>query len=341
MPDDDENDEQQGGRSFWSGTIAFGLVSLPVSLYVANRPRPVSLRMLDQDGTPLSRRYFCSRDDQPLSGDDLVRGYEIERDKFIEVSDEELEALAPEKSREIDLRRFVPLNSINPMFFERAYFLVPDEGANKAYRLLAESMESTARAGIATFVMRGKEYLIAIIAERGILRAETLRFQNELRTPAEVGLPSLDKPSADEVRAIAREIDKLIAEKLDRAELADEPSRRLLELIEDKLASGEDVIEAPEIEETEESAKVIDLMQVLARSLGVATGTEADESGKKKTKAKVTEHPSSQRAKTKAAGKINADMSKSELYEHAKKLDIAGRSQMSKQELLRAIKNAS
>lgn len=342
MPDTADNDEEQGGsRSFWSGTIAFGLVSLPVSLYVANRPRPVSLRMLDQDGTPLSRRFFCSLDDHPLTRDDLVRGYEIERDKFIEVSDEELEALAPEKSREIDLRRFVPFDSIDPMFFERAYFLVPDEGASKAYRLLAKSMESTGRAGIATFVMRGKEYLIAIIAERGILRAETLRFYDELRTPGDVGLPSLEPPPAGEVRAIMREINKLAADKLDRAELADESSRRLLELVEGKLESGEDVIEAPEIEETEasadEGAEVIDLMEVLARSLGVTTGTGA-EPGKQKTKAKVTEHPSSSRAKTKVADKLNADMSKAELYERAKQLDIAGRSQMSKQELLRAIK---
>ena len=110
-------------------------------------------------------------------------------------------------------------------------------------------------------------------------------------------------------------------------------------MIEDKLEAGKDVIKAPEIEETEESAEVIDLMQVLARSLGVATGTEAA-SGKKKPKAKVTEHPSSSRAKTKANGRVDADMSKAELYEHAKKLDIAGRSRMSKQELLRAIKSA-
>ncbi len=341
MPDDMEDENSEVIRSFWSGTIAFGLVSLPVSLYVANRPRPVSLRMLDQDGTPLSRRYFCTRDDKPLTRDDLVRGYEIERDKFIEVSDEELESLAPEKSREIDLRRFVPVNSINPMYFERAYFLVPEEGANKAYRLLAESMESMGRAGIATFVMRGKEYLIAILAERGILRAETLRFQDELRTPADVGLPELKKPSGDEVRAMMREMDKLAADELDRDELTDEPSRRLLELIEDKLESGRDVIEAPEVEEEdEEGGEVIDLMAVLAKSLGVKTGTEAD-SGKKKIKAQVTEHPSSARSKTKRAGKVNPDMSKMELYEKAKELNIAGRSHMSKDELLQAIKSAS
>lgn len=339
MPENDTDNEElqeRGSRSFWSGTIAFGLVSLPVSLYVANRPRRISLRMLDEDGTPLARRYFCSVENKPLSRDDLVRGFEIEKDQFIEISDDELDALAPEKSREIDLRRFVPLDQIDPMFFERAYFLVPDEGANKVYRLLAQSMEQAGRAGIATFVMRGKEYLVAIIAERGILRAETLRFHDELRTPVDVGLPPLEEPPAADVQAIAREIDNHKTDTLDRNELTDEPGRRLLELIERKLEAGEDVIHAPEEPEPEEGAEVIDLMQVLAESLKAQARTEAEPpSGEPRQRAQVKTHPSSRPAK-----KVDPQMSKAELYERAKELDIAGRSQMSKEELVEAIRDA-
>lgn len=114
-----------------------------------------------------------------------MRGYEVEKDRFILVDDEELVALAPEKSQEIDLKRFVELSEIDPVYFERAYFLAPDRDAVKAYRLLARTMEEAGRAGIATFVMRGKEYLVAIIAEQGFLRAETLRFHDELRIPGD------------------------------------------------------------------------------------------------------------------------------------------------------------
>lgn len=334
--DREADDEENGGaRSFWSGTIAFGLVSLPVSLYTANRPGSVSLRMLDEDGTPLARRFFCSREDKPLSRDELVRGYEIEKEKYIEVQEEELEALAPEKSREIDLRRFVPLDQIDPMYFERAYFLVPEEGAGKAYRLLARSMESMERAGIATFVMRGKEYLIAIIAEHGVLRAETLRFHDELRSPADVGLADLPEAPTEEVRTIKSAIGKLAEEELDRSELTDAPTRQLLELIERKLESDEDVVHAPELSEAEAGAEVIDLMEVLTRSLAAKVSTEAE--APQQPAAPKTRH-SGQAGKPRAA--VSPDASKTELYDLAKELDIHGRSHMSKQELLRAIERA-
>lgn len=376
MPDETENDYEEAGgaRSFWSGTIAFGLVSLPVSLYTANRSSRASLRMLDEDGTPLARRYFCTREDKPLSRDDLVRGYEIEPEKFVEIADEELESLAPKQSREIDLRRFVPLDEVDPMFFERAYFLIPNEGAIKAYRLLAQSMESMGRAGIATVVMRGKEYLIAIIAERGILRAETLRFYDELRTPADVGLPQVDKAPAILLNAISEQIDKLTTDKLDESELMDQPTRRLLELVERKLDAGEDVVRAPEVSESEpETAEIIDLMEILKQSLQgrdatTAARTEQNAEPKHQPKEesraparKATAKSGSRRTKsgngrkdkagtkaktshrkhgTKTMAKIDSSMTKAELYEQAKAMDIPGRSHMSRDELMQVIQLA-
>jgi DNA end-binding protein Ku len=344
-----DSEESGGARSFWSGTIAFGLVSLPVSLYTANRPARVGLRMLDEDGTPLSRRFFCSRDEEPLSSDELIRGFEIEKEKYIEVTDEELEALAPEKSREIDLRRFVPLDDVDPMFFERAYFLIPEEGASKAYRLLAQSMEAMGRAGIATFVMRGKEYLIAILAEKGVLRAETLRFHDELRTPADVGLPELEKPAAQDVQAMTQAIGDLAADELDRDELTDQQSRDLLALIERKLETDEDVVHAPEIpEEAEQGAEVIDLMEVLSRSLAAKVSTEAEppappQAAKRKEAPRREKKAAPEKQRKPAAPEIpevDPDTSKAELYDLAKELDIHGRSQMSKQQLLKAIQRA-
>ena len=139
--------------------------------------------MLGPDGQPLSRKYYAEKTGKDLDADDTIRGYEIAEDKFVIVTDEELERLAPEKTRDIDLKQFVPAGSIPPTYFERGYFLVPAAGSQKAYKLLAGTMEKSELAGIATFVMRGKEYLIAIFSDNGILRGETMRFADELRSP--------------------------------------------------------------------------------------------------------------------------------------------------------------
>src|SRR5688572_16986915 len=127
------------------------------------------MRMVAPDGTPVERRYVCSKEQVELDWEDIVRGYEVKKGKFVVVTDDELEALEPRKSRDIDLRLFVRKDEIDPIYFERAYFLVPASGSNKAYRLLAKVMEDTDHAGIATFVMRKKEYLVAILAKNGIL----------------------------------------------------------------------------------------------------------------------------------------------------------------------------
>src|SRR2546421_10348321 len=155
----DASTSQSSARPFWSGTLTFGLVSVPVDLYPGNRTNRAPLRMLSPEGEPLSRRYFSQKSGKELDDEDMVRGYEIDKDRYVVVTDEELERLAPEQSRDIDLRRFVPLEEIPPLYFDRSYFLAPSEGSEKAYKLLAETMKKEDLAGIATFVMRGKEYL--------------------------------------------------------------------------------------------------------------------------------------------------------------------------------------
>jgi DNA end-binding protein Ku len=331
----DENAPRQP-RPFWSGTIAFGLVSIPVSLFVAHRTSRVSLRLVDADGLPLKRRYFCSAEEIPLDGDDIERGYEVDKDQFVTVTDDELDALAPEKSREIDLKRFVPLDAIDPIYFERAYFLAPEEGSTKAYRLLAHTMEARGRAGIASFVMRGKAYLVAIIGERGLLRAETLRFSDEVRTPEDVGLPEQREPDPALTRAIADAIHALEAESLDRDSLADDHRQALERLIRNKLDAGEDVLHTPdsgdpedEAEDEDAGAEVIDLMQVLKQRLAQA------ESGPDAKRRAVSPEPSAPAAEDRAADL--ADRPKSELYAIAKDLDIPGRSSMSKEDLIAEI----
>lgn len=224
--------------------------------------------MLGPDGQPLSRKYFSEKTERDLDADEMVRGYEINKGKYVVITDDELERLAPDKTRDIDLKRFVPEESIPPVHFERGYFLTPAAGSEKAYKLLAQTMEKQGKAGLATFVMRGKEYLVAIFGENGILRAETMRFPDELRTPAEVGLPK--KPKIP--RATVAKFEKLISTKskkqLSPRKLEDEQTERLLKLVKKKSAQRKNIVEV-DIDERDqrEQGKVVDLVAILKKSL--------------------------------------------------------------------------
>jgi DNA end-binding protein Ku len=335
--------ERAGPRPFWSGTITFGLVSVPVDLYPAVRRNRVSLRLLGPAGRPLARRYFRGPaeddggdggDGKELSRDEILRGFESDDGTYVVIGDEELEAVAPEKSRDIDLTRFVDAEAVDPIYFQRSYFLTPAGDSTKAYRLLAAVMERTGRAGIATFVMRGKEYLVAILAEGGILRAETLRFHDEVRSAEDVGLP--DPGDVKVPKALEQKVKKAIraaaAEGIDEEEMRDEDARRLLAVVERKRRAGEDVVEAPgaEPEEEEEGgAEVIDLMEVIKRNLaGGGVG-----GGRRPARRAPRRKP--------AAGEKLEALPKSELYERAKAADLPGRSSMSKAELVRALRRSA
>jgi len=259
-------EENAGGRPFWSGTLTFGLVSVPVSLFPAARTVRTSLRMLGPDGQPLARKYYAEKTGKDLDADEVVRGFEVTREKFVIVTDEELERLAPEKTRDIDLKQFVPVESIPPIYFERGYFLTPAAGSQKAYKLLAETMDKSGLAGIATFVMRGKEYLVAIFSDKGILRAETMRFADELRSPADVGLPK----KKEAPKATVTKFEKMIANKSKKqfspAKLADKQTDSLLKLVKKKQSKRENVVKVEEEMDTDH--KVVDLVKILKQSLG-------------------------------------------------------------------------
>ncbi len=351
-----------GPRPLWTGVIAFGLVSMPVSLYSATRHWGSSLKMVDASGQPLNRKYRCEKDDVELSGSDIIRGYEIEKDRFVTLEDDELRALAPEKSSEINLQKFISLDDIHPIYFDKSYFLVPDAAAVRAYRLLAESMATERRAGIATFVMRDKEYLVAIISESGILSAETLRFHDEIRTPGEIGLPPAMHAQKSLVKKLESLIGKYSATELDRKELEDLQTQRLKDLVAGKLKKGIDVIikekpkakRQPEIgdeygSEMEAVDKVIDLMKVLKSRI------EKDSSRSSRTPEAPLHRRNSSRSTTplhsrKSSRAVITNQSKSfrsgdkkqklgeltreELYEKAKAMKIEGRSRMTKQQLI-------
>jgi DNA end-binding protein Ku len=268
MPEDQDEQGASASRAMWSGTITFGLVSVPVSLFAGARSGGAPLHMITPNGTPLKRRYFSPTSNREVHPEHIIRGYEIEEDEYVPVTEEELERLAPEKSRDIDLKLFVDVDDIDPIFFERPYFMLPDRDSDKAYRLLVDAMESSGKAGIARFVMRDKEYLVTIIAEDGLLRAETMRFHDEIRSSADVGLDDHPKVSKAKVTKMANAIKSLSAPNLKGADLHEHRTERLLKLVESKLKKGEDVIEGEVAEqESSDEMSMKDLMQSIAKSV--------------------------------------------------------------------------
>jgi DNA end-binding protein Ku len=221
--------------------------------------------MLGPDGQPLSRRYYAEKSGKDLDSDEVVRGFELDKNKFVVVTDEELERLEPEKTRDINLTQFVPTESIPPLYFERGYFLTPAAGSQKAYKLLAATMDRNDLAGIATFVMRGKEYLVAIFSEKGILRAETMRFADEVRSPDDVGLPKKKAASAATVKKFERLISSKSKKQFSPTKLADKQTDDLLKLVKKKEKQRGNVVRIEPEADTDN--KVIDLVQVLKKSL--------------------------------------------------------------------------
>jgi len=220
--------------------------------------------MIGPDGEPLARKYYTEKTGKDLDADEMQRGYEIDNGKFVTITDEELERLAPEKTRDIDLKLFVKEDAIPPVYFERGYFLTPAGNSEKAYRLLAEAMKELGNVGVATFVMRGKERPVAIFSDNGILRAETMRFADEVRSHKQVGLPEKKSASA----AAVRKFETLIKKKAKRSFSPDKDQQTedLLKLVKRKQAKRSNVVEIKDYQRQEEGPAV-DLIQVLKKSL--------------------------------------------------------------------------
>lgn len=335
----EEEASKTSGRSFWSGTITFGLVTVPVDFYAANRARAGRLFLVTEGGDRVGRRYVCPAHDQMLSSEEIVRGYEVESGKFVTLTDEELEAAQPERTRDIELVSFVRIDEIPALAFRRSYFLVPSGKSTKAYALLAEAMQESGRAGIGTFVMRGKGYVVAIFAEVGVLRAETLRFKSELRDPETVGLGQLAKPKTGAVAQMTRAIEALRKDDVDPAELVDAHAAGLERLAREKLARDEDVVrleDDPALAQREARRTALDLFELLEERLGrgeVPQGAPANENGEPPGNGEPHRAPN-----RKNGGAKLRDLAKRELYQQAKELGIEGRSQMTKDALVEAIR---
>jgi DNA end-binding protein Ku len=298
-------------RSIWRGAISFGLVNVPVKLYSAVSKKTVRFNQLhDADGVRIQQKRVCPADGEEVPYENIVKGYEIAPDKYVIITPEELEALDPKKTRTIDIQDFVDLDEIDPLYYEHPYYLVPDTGATKAYRLLLDALRDTNKVAIARVVLRSKEYLTAIRPAGDVLTMETMLFADELVPSDRLDeLPEEDGTRAsDRELAMARQLIEAQATEFDPTKYRDEYRERVLDLIERK-AQGEDVSVQPEVDEPTE---VPDLMAALEASLVAASGTKASagNGGATKTKKPARKAPAKKAQAKKTAPKKPAARTK-------------------------------
>jgi DNA end-binding protein Ku len=256
-------------HSIGSGTISFGLVSIPIRLYTAAASAGVSFNLLHAKcGSRIKQQTFCPVCQEVVERSALVRGYEFRKDEYVRFTDEELKGLEGEASKVIDIAEFVPLPKVDPIFFEKTYYLGPDKGGEKAYRLLADAMARTDRVALAKFVMRGKESLVLIRPAQGGLMLHTMYFADEVRDFGEVDKGQSARIKDGELDLAVRLIDELSREEFKPEQHQDEYRLRVLERANLKVEGREVTAAGPEVQR----AHVIDLMDALKESLARRTG---------------------------------------------------------------------
>jgi DNA end-binding protein Ku len=252
-------------RPIWSGTLSFGLVTIPVGLHTAVRDLGPHFNLLrESDHSRIRYEKVADRDRRPVAKDDLVKGYEVAKGEFVEVTDEDFAKAALKKDRVIDILDFVQAEQIDDRYFNKPYYLSPGKGGEKAYALLREAIRRAGRIGVAKFVMRDKQYLAAIEAIGDALVLTTMRFEEELVDPK-----SFEFPKASDVRSkdlqLAEQLVNTLASDWDPAKYTNEYRQNLMAVIEAKRKRVKPKLEAAD---QPESAQVIDLMERLRKSLG-------------------------------------------------------------------------
>jgi DNA end-binding protein Ku len=251
-------------RAMSSATVSFGLVSIPVKLYSASESAAeVHFNTLHKKcGSRLKQQYVCPKDDEVVGREDMVKGYEFAKDQYVQFTDEELKALQTKASDAIEIHEFVPAGKLDPIYLDKTYYLGPDKGGDRAYRLLAEAMRKAGRVALAKYASRGKEYLVVVRPYRGGLALQQLHYADEVRSFSEVPLGE-GEVKGPELDLAVQLVEQIAAEEFRPEAYADESRKRIQEIIQQKVA-GQEITVAP----TEAPrAQVIDLMQALKASL--------------------------------------------------------------------------
>ena len=283
-------------HSIGSANISFGLVSIPIKMFTAASAGGVSFNQLHQKcGGRIKQQQICPTCNEVVERSTLVKGYEFSKDQYVQFSEDELKALEGETSRMIDIAEFVPLDQVDPIYFEKTYYLGPDKGGEKAYRLLTDTMKGSSRVALAKFTMRGKENLVLIRAANNGLMLHTMYFADEIRDFSEVDKGENAKLKPGEMELAQRLVNELATDQFKPEQYADEYRTRVLEAVEQKVEGKQVTSLAPQAQR----AQVIDLMDALKQSLGKRGGSaEKSDAG---ADGKAMEKKPAARARAKAA----------------------------------------
>ena len=283
-------------RSMWKGAISFGLVTIPVSVYPVTEEKSLKFNQLhDEDGGRIRYKRVCEKDGEEVPYDHIVKGFEVEKDRYVILDDEDFDKVPVESSRAIDIERFVDLDEIDPVMFKKSYYLIPEATGAKAYALLREAMSQDGRVGIAKVSFRDKEHLAALRFKDEAFVLETMYWPDEIRE-AEFGDVDVDVKVRDQELAMARQLIESLTAEWEPEAYTDEYREALMQIVEAKI-NGEEI----EVVEPEPTAKVVDLMEALKASVaaaksdepkaapgGASTSTGDGAAKKKKTVAKKT-----------------------------------------------------
>lgn len=275
-------------RPIWRGAITFGLISIPVKLYGATEDKSIHFNLLhEKDLQRVHNKRVCDKGHE-VEWDDLVRGYEYKKDHYVVFSDEELEAAGVESVKAVDIDTFVPYDEIDPIFFDRPYYVVPDEAGAKAYRLLADALESTGQIAVGKITLREKEHLAALRLNDGVFVLETMHWPDEIREAKFDELKSRPRLSDNE-KKMARNLVDQLSGKFEPEKFKDEYRAAIKKLAKRKV-DGKEIAVAKE--EEEQPSGVIDLMQALKQSVEQAKkgtrGKTTRKTGRKKTAKKTS-----------------------------------------------------
>jgi DNA end-binding protein Ku len=281
-PAGSEDDSPGSARAFSSATITFGLVTVPVRLMAATRPSAgISFHLLHrEDKARVRQQLVCSTDGEVLSRDELVKGYEHAKGEYVVFEPEELKALDQAATRGIEVAEFVPQDAVDPILFEKTYYLAPDRGGDRGYALLAEAMERQGLVGVAEYAARGKDYLMLLRAVDGRLLAHQLYHADEVRPVSQVPRPKAP-PKPAELKLAEQLLSQNVSPAFDPSKYQDRVRRRIQEAIQAKIEGGE--VAAPPARERA-SGKVVDLMEVLRKSLRQPSPSKA-RAGSSRTRA--------------------------------------------------------
>jgi len=271
-------------RAIWKGSISFGLVNIPIALYPATRREELKFRLLRKsDLSPVNYKRVAEKDGREVSWDQIVKGYEYEKGKYVLLKDEDFQRVDLEATQTVDIKDFVDQEEIDPMFFYKPYYLEPQKGGDKAYALLRDSLKDTNKVGVAKVVIKTRQYLAGVKPEDGVLVLELMHFADELADSEKLHLPKKMEVGKREMNMAKSLIDSM-ASKWEPDKYKDDYREALMEVIEEKVeAGGKEIEEKPR--KAPKPTKVIDLVSVLQKSLE-QTGTKKKTAARSRKKQK-------------------------------------------------------